>query len=142
MHLSKRASRTHDKGARDARSSAAILPRNLIRGTGVMALTLGVAAGAGAITTDPGELALVDALVGPAGEHCDAAIAGGDYETIFICGDEFFEFRFNAVDGGGMNVGDGGRYTRDAPGERHPLCLSGVGRGDLDRDGNRRREAD
>ena len=85
---------------------------HFFRGAGVTTVTLGVAAGAGAITTDPGELALVDALVGPAGEHCEEAIAGGDYETIFICGDEFFEFEFNAVDGGGADVGDGGRYTR------------------------------
>ena len=45
-------------------------------------------------------------------EHCDEVILGGDFNAIFDCGDELFETRFNAVDGVGINVGDGGRFTR------------------------------
>ncbi|TLU65318.1 hypothetical protein FE810_08495 [Thalassotalea litorea] len=45
-------------------------------------------------------------------EHCDDSLDYGDFIDIFICGDELFGFSFNALDGGGMNVGDGGRYTR------------------------------
>jgi len=45
-------------------------------------------------------------------EHCDEVIAGGILNDIIHCGDELFETRFNALDGAGMNVGDGGRFTR------------------------------
>jgi len=43
-------------------------------------------------------------------EHCDEHI--GSFEDAFECGDELFGTRFNADDGVGANVGDGGRFTR------------------------------
>ena len=94
-----------------------------VTASGVSLLTAGFAFGAGAIVNDPGDLDLVDALEGPAGEHCEEAIAGGDFLEIFVCGDEFFEFQFNATEGAGANVGNGQRFTRvpqprfDGPGE-------------------------
>jgi mono/diheme cytochrome c family protein len=45
-------------------------------------------------------------------EHCDEAVASGDFLAVFACGDELFETRFDARAGGGMGVGDGGRFTR------------------------------
>ncbi|WP_394172950.1 di-heme oxidoredictase family protein [Thalassotalea litorea] len=45
-------------------------------------------------------------------EHCDESLDSGVFIDIFECGDELFGFSFNALDGGGMNVGDGGRLTR------------------------------
>lgn len=87
------------------------------------ALALGVAPTAEAITVDPGELAVVERLHGKNAEHCDEAVAEQDFLEAFECGDELFETAFNAVDGGGANVGDGGRFTRvprtdlDGPGE-------------------------
>ena len=74
-------------------------------------LTTGLAASAQAIVNDPADLAVVEALHGGVIEHCEAAVASGDFLAMFDCGDELFEAPFNAVDGGGANVGDGGRYT-------------------------------
>jgi hypothetical protein len=54
----------------------------------------------------------VEHLHGGAIEHCDVAVAGQDFLAAFDCGDELFETAFNAVDGVGANVGDGGRFTR------------------------------
>jgi hypothetical protein len=45
-------------------------------------------------------------------EHCDDIVADRDFIETFDCGDELFEIRYNALDGAGMNVGDGGRFTR------------------------------
>ena len=45
-------------------------------------------------------------------EHCDEVVAGLDFLETFECGDELFDAMFNAVDGVGANVGDGGRFTR------------------------------
>jgi hypothetical protein len=45
-------------------------------------------------------------------EHCDEAVETGAFDATFECGDELFETRFNIADGGGANVGDGGRFTR------------------------------
>ena len=81
-------------------------------------IILGVGTSAHAIT-GPDELTTVVGLA----EHCDDVVASGDFLGSFDCGDEFFETQFNAVDGGGANVGDGLRYTRvpradlDGPGE-------------------------
>lgn len=58
------------------------------------------------------DLTEIDKTSDPLIEHCDATVASGDLLDIFVCGDELFEIRYNALDGGGMNVGDGGRYTR------------------------------
>jgi hypothetical protein len=71
-----------------------------------------------AITTD---LSVVRTLHDPVGEHTNqgdlmALIRNGDadeaFEHAFEAGDEFFETEFNALDGGGANVGDGSRFTR------------------------------
>jgi hypothetical protein len=83
-----------------------------MRIAGVGALALGFASTSQAIVNDVDGLAAVaGAEVGHA-EHCDADVAVGDFEAIFICGDELFEVDFNAAEGGGANVGDGQRYTR------------------------------
>lgn len=65
-----------------------------------------------AAITNPADLADVAANVGPNIEHCDEAVAERDFIEVFECGDELFEARFNALDGVGMDVGDGGRFTR------------------------------
>src|SRR6185436_6377711 len=71
-----------------------------------------------AITTD---LSVVRTLHDAVGEHTDqydlmALIRNGQndeaFERAFEAGDEFFETEFNALDGGGANVGDGSRFTR------------------------------
>src|SRR5262245_6722886 len=62
-------------------------------------------------TTDPAELSGVEAIHGGQIEHCDEAVEQG-FPEAFECGDELFETRFNAVDGVGANVGDGGRFAR------------------------------
>jgi len=67
---------------------------------------------ADAIITDPSGLDLVTSITGLTDEHCDAALDTNTFLPIFECGDEFFEFTFNAADGGGANVGNGLRYTR------------------------------
>ncbi|HUJ79352.1 MAG TPA: di-heme oxidoredictase family protein [Nitrospiria bacterium] len=63
----------------------------------------------------------VDAVQGPAAEHADqneftSLVTGGQtmaaFQAAFDDGDELFETPFNAVDGGGANVGQGQRYTR------------------------------
>src|SRR5262245_55493318 len=78
------------------------------------------------------DLALVGTLHKPVGEHVDqnelmGLVRGGQrdeaFETAFEHGDESFETEFNALDGGGANVGDGSRFTRspradlDGPGQ-------------------------
>lgn len=65
-----------------------------------------------ATVVDSDELDQVAANAEPHIEHCDEAIEGKDFFEIFECGDELFETRFNALDGAGMNVGDGLRFTR------------------------------
>jgi hypothetical protein len=74
-------------------------------------LAIGSAPAAWSITSDEGDLSRVDALHGGKAEHCDEAVAEGFLESV-ECGDELFEERFNAVDGVGGNVGDGGRFSR------------------------------
>ena len=63
---------------------------------------------AAVVSTD--ELDQVAANALPAAEHCDGLV--GTFIEAFDCGDELFEVRFNALDGVGMDVGDGGRFTR------------------------------
>ena len=64
---------------------------------------------------------LVDDLHDPVGEHADQGtlknmvVDGHIFETFvlaFELGDELFEFEFNALDGGGANVGNGQRWTK------------------------------
>lgn len=71
-----------------------------------------------ALVTD---LTLVGALHEPVGEHTDqqellVLVQSGRreaaFEQAFDTGDALFESAFNAMDGGGANVGDGNRYTR------------------------------
>jgi hypothetical protein len=66
-------------------------------------------------------LSLVRTLHDPAAHHIDQAtllalVERGRghqaFETAFEAGDSLFETRFNALDGGGANVGSGQRYTR------------------------------
>jgi hypothetical protein len=45
-------------------------------------------------------------------KHCDTVVAGRDFTKTFECGDELFGTVFNAIDGVGINVGDGGHFTR------------------------------
>jgi len=71
------------------------------------------------------DLGLIGQLHEPLAEHCEQeeinAIADANerFKFSFECGRRLFDTRFNALDGGGGNVGDGGRY-------------SGVPRADLD----------
>lgn len=71
------------------------------------------------------ELDLISQLHDPVAVHCEQQVINGfndEFERFvytFECGDELFDTRFNALDGGGANVGDGGRFT-------------GVPRADLD----------
>src|SRR5262245_10315837 len=73
------------------------------------AALLGLTGSAGAITINAPE---VSALHAGNIEHCDDAVAGGEFDEVFECGDELFATVFNALDGVGINVGDGGRFTR------------------------------
>lgn len=77
----------------------------------VGALCLAASAATAAVVS-PGELAQVAGNAEPVLEHCDEQVAGKDFIEVFECGDELFEVRPNALDGVGMNVGDGGRFTR------------------------------
>src|SRR5262245_42917822 len=69
----------------------------------------GLAATAGAITVNLGE---VSALHSGNIEHCDGAVATREFDETFECGDELFATVFNAIDGVGINVGDGTRFSR------------------------------
>ena len=81
-------------------------------------IVLGTGFTARAIVTN---LNVVAAIHAPAAEHADQfeftnLVAGGQrleaFQAAFEDGDELFETKFNAVDGGGANVGNGERYTR------------------------------
>jgi hypothetical protein len=76
-----------------------------------LALSMSPAA-ASSITTDPGGLEDVSAIHGGLIVHCDEVVAELDFLETFECGDVLFDTEFNAVDGVGANVGDGGRFTR------------------------------
>lgn len=92
--------------------------RLLLHASLAVALLLGTAAGASAFIFD---LTLVEALHDALAEHTDQSelndlVAAGEdeeaFDLAFERGDELFEVQFNALDGGGANVGDGQRYTR------------------------------
>ena len=72
-------------------------------------MVLGVSGNVRAITINAPEVSAVHTgnIV-----HCDAAVATHEFDEIFECGDELFATVFNALDGVGINVGDGGRFTR------------------------------
>ena len=74
-----------------------------------------------AIVNTPASLRQVDIVHDEAAEHLSqeelrGLVAGGQaaaaFEEAFEHGDELFETQFNALDGGGANVGGGARYTR------------------------------
>jgi hypothetical protein len=83
-----------------------------------------VSAGTGAllaIVNTPASLRQVDIVHDEAAEHMSqeelrGLVAGGQgaaaFQEAFEHGDELFETQFNALDGGGANVGGGARYTR------------------------------
>ncbi len=104
--------------------------RNLMTRVGIaMVLLLGSGLGVWALVTD---LDLIGEVHQPAFEHITQAelndlVAQGRmseaFQTAFDVGDRLFETSFNALDGGGANVGDGQRFTRvpradlDGPGQ-------------------------
>ena len=74
-----------------------------------------------AIVNTPASLRQVDIVHDEAAEHLSqeelrGLVAGGQaaaaFTEAFEHGDELFETQFNALDGGGANVGGGARYTR------------------------------
>jgi len=84
----------------------------------IVAGIIGLTAAGKMIVTN---LNVVATLHSPVAEHIDQAdlltqIQGGQggaaFEEAFEVGDEMFETKFNSLDGGGANVGDGQRYTR------------------------------
>src|SRR5262245_26839912 len=75
----------------------------------VSAAVIGFSGAASAITINAPEVSLLH--TGNI-EHCDAAVATHEFDEVFECGDELFGTVFNALDGVGINVGDGGRFTR------------------------------
>ena len=84
--------------------------RPLVLSAGVLLASIS----AWAIVTDLANVANVHA---PAGEHIDqddlnALPVSERFIDAFEIGDELFATAFNAVDGGGANVGRGQRYTR------------------------------
>src|SRR5262245_24462395 len=81
-----------------------------IGGAAVSLLAGGVAI---AIVNQLGDLQRLDVVYDSTLTHSDqVAIRGSDFDEVFEAGDEFFDTAFNALDGGGANVGRGQRYTR------------------------------
>ncbi len=86
---------------------------NFCPAIGGLGLLISSTAFAQSSVTDAVALSVVaDSETGGVIEHCDEVIAERDFAAIFDCGDELFESRFNAIDGVGIEVGDGGRFTR------------------------------
>jgi hypothetical protein len=67
-----------------------------------------------AIINQLGDLRRVDAVHDRAftARSDQLVIRGSSFEEVFEAGDEFFDTAFNALDGGGANVGRGQRFTR------------------------------
>lgn len=78
---------------------------------GVFTIALSSSLGAFAVALDAPDLREIKRVHEGNIVHCDATVAEG-FEAAFDCGDELFEASFNAIDGVGANVGDGGRFTR------------------------------
>jgi len=88
------------------------LSRNtILHCSSATALSLAFTTNAWAIVNE-GELDIVSRIESSQAEHCDDVVAAGNFDDIFVCGDQFFEVDFIATDGGGANVGNGQRYTR------------------------------
>lgn len=92
--------------------------RNIFRFAAGLTIVLASAVGARAIITN---LGLIGTLHTPHAEHLDQAelvalVQSNQteeaFEEAFEHGDELFETSFNALDGGGANVGQGQRFTR------------------------------
>ena len=86
------------------------LPRSLVLSVAILCASIS----AWAIVTD---LANVKSLYSPVGEHVEQADLNAlpvseKFTEAFEIGDELFATAFNALDGGGANVGRGQRYTR------------------------------
>ena len=89
------------------------VPRRWIA-CGLAGLAILSASVASAVLTDPAEIALVHH---PMAQHADQAELNGlpsaeRFAEAFELGDELFATSFNALDGGGANVGSGQRFTR------------------------------
>jgi di-heme oxidoreductase (putative peroxidase) len=94
--------------------SSSLLPRSPASRFVLTAAGVLVSVSAWAIVTD---MTNVDNVHDPAAEHIDQAElnalpAGAKFAEAFEVGDELFATAFNALDGGGANVGRGQRYTR------------------------------
>jgi cytochrome c553 len=78
------------------------------------AVVLAAAAGAWAIVTELANVSLVHRAAAEHGEQADLMLlpAHEAFVEAFEIGDELFATSFNALDGGGANVGAGQRYTR------------------------------
>jgi cytochrome c551/c552/cytochrome c553 len=90
------------------------VPRGWIVTAVIGLMVFAVSVGTWAIITDTAEIGVVHE---PNAEHADqAALNAGTadqrFELAFELGDELFATSFNALDGGGANVGRGQRYTR------------------------------
>lgn len=88
-----------------------MLRKDILHRLSATVLSLGVTTVAWAIV-DKDQLSIVAEIEPSHAEHCDDVVAAGNFNNIFVCGDEFFEVDFIATDGGGANVGNGQRYTR------------------------------
>ena len=81
---------------------------------GVVAGSMFVAGAAIAIVNEFGDLQRVDTVHDAAftARADQFAIRIADFDEVFEAGDIFFDTAFNALDGGGANVGNGQRFTR------------------------------
>jgi hypothetical protein len=100
------------------RSAAAYARGSYVRRAAAAAALLSLTAAGSLLVVDLGPVANLHT---PVAEHIQqldllAQVQQGHGETAFDeafeHGDELFETRFNALDGGGANIGDGSRYTR------------------------------
>ena len=66
-----------------------------------------------AVVNQVADLQRLDTVYDPAFTHSDQlTIRSSEFADVFEAGDEFFDTEFNALDGGGANVGRSQRYTR------------------------------
>src|SRR5262249_40537674 len=98
-----------------------VTPRLPARPIVIIAVVAGLLAGAVTLRAIITDMALLESMHAAVGEHLDqqdllALTSSGQtaaaFEEAFEHGDELFEPEFNALDGVGANVGDGGRFTR------------------------------
>jgi hypothetical protein len=96
-----------EKNIGGARTSSRLM---LVGGTAVSMLSAGVAIA----LVNLGDLRRLDAVHDRAftARSDQLTIRGSDFDEVFEAGDVFFDTAFNALDGGGANVGRGQRFTR------------------------------